>query len=208
MAPAVIGARRRVGVDDVARSGVYHQHHGVVIAKQAFVTLFRGEQCVLRSAFFRLIAENQHDAGQRAAGIEMEAPLSAMGASRPSLAMSRVWFANPTTTLRATWRGFSTGWRVSSLMMRKISSSGLPRLVQRPAGEFLRNRVEQFGAPFGVGHYGSVADAEQYGVVALRLPAALSQFGRVSGSEAFRFAPIACDRPRSPRRARPGSDSK
>ena len=56
------------------------------------------------------------------------AALSSMGRSVPSLAMSSVWLAMPRTRpVSMTFlTGCSTAWRVSSLTMRKTSSSGRP----------------------------------------------------------------------------------
>ena len=56
------------------------------------------------------------------------APLSSMGVSRPSLAMRIVWLASPMTVPRRRTfpTGFSTGWRVCSLMMWNTSASGWP----------------------------------------------------------------------------------
>src|SRR5262249_34750946 len=47
------------------------------------------------------------------------APESSIGTSRPSRVMRRVWFASPTIapSRRTLLTGFSTGWRLSSLMM-------------------------------------------------------------------------------------------
>ena len=60
--------------------------------------------------------------------LRMGAPLSAMGYSVPSRAMSTVWLANPITipsrNTRAT--GFSTSRRVSSLTMPNTSPMGFP----------------------------------------------------------------------------------
>ena len=54
--------------------------------------------------------------------------LSSIGRSVPSLAMRTVWFASPTIvpSRRARRAGFSTGWRVCSLTMRKTSGRGRP----------------------------------------------------------------------------------
>ncbi len=60
--------------------------------------------------------------------LRIGAALSSMGRSVPSLAMSKLWFASPTTTpsRKARTVGLSTGWRLSSLMMRNTLSSGWP----------------------------------------------------------------------------------
>ena len=51
-----------------------------------------------------------------------------MALSVPSLEMSKVWFASATTKPSHKERiaGFSTVWRVSSLMILKIVSRGVP----------------------------------------------------------------------------------
>ena len=58
----------------------------------------------------------------------MGAALSSIGVSRPSGAMSTVWFARPTVWPVASTcsTGLGTGRRVRSLTMRKTSRSGLP----------------------------------------------------------------------------------
>ena len=68
------------------------------------------------------------------------AALSSIGRSAPSLRISRVWFARPTTTPSRSARaaGLSTGWRVSSLMIRNTVSSGWPGPPHAPSPSGLR----------------------------------------------------------------------
>ena len=56
------------------------------------------------------------------------AALSATGRSVPSRAMRTVWLASPTTVPSRSARsaGFSAGWRVCSLTIRKTVLSGVP----------------------------------------------------------------------------------
>lgn len=58
----------------------------------------------------------------------MGAPLSAMARSLPSLLISAVWFASPTTTpdFKTFSTGFSQGALVCSLMILNASPRGLP----------------------------------------------------------------------------------
>ena len=141
----------------------------MIIVKQASVALFRGEQCVLRSAFFRLIAENQHDAGQRAAGIEDGRAAVGDGRVASVFGDEHGVVRQPDDDPFARDLARRILDRLARLLVDDVKDFFqrlTARLVQRPAGEFLRHRVEQFDAPFDIGHNGAVADAEQYGVVA------------------------------------------
>ena len=94
------------------------------------------------------------------------AALSSIGHSVPSRPIRMVWLARPTIAPSRSARraGLSTGCRVSSLTMRKISSSARPlRGVARPAGEVLGDRVQRDDPGRGVGHDDAVADRLQRG---------------------------------------------
>ena len=96
------------------------------------------------------------------AASRMGAALSSIGRSVPSLAIRTVWFASPTTvpSSKARRAGFSTGWRVPSLTMRKTSEQRAPHgLCLGPAGQKLGHAVQERHLALGVGADHGVADA-------------------------------------------------
>ena len=102
----------------------------------------------------------------------MGAALSSIGRSVPSRAMRTVWFASPTIvpSRKARRAGFSTGWRVRSLTMRKTSGSGRPSgLGLGPAGQGLGHAVHERDPALGVGADHRVADAGERDPQPLRL---------------------------------------
>ncbi len=107
----------------------------------------------------------------------MGAALSSIGVSRPSRAMSMVWFASPTVwpSLRTISTGLSTTARVRSFTMRKTSDRSFPRHstsgqpVSRSATG-LTNRMR----PAGVGGDDDVADAPE----SHREPGVVKESGR------------------------------
>ncbi len=99
------------------------------------------------------------------------APLSSMGSSLPSLAISTVWLARPTMVPRriTLLTGFSTVSRVVLVDDAEHRVQGLAQRLGAPAGEGLRDRVQQGDPPLRVGHHDRVADAGERGAEALAL---------------------------------------